>query len=402
MRAHALISRRGGQSGSVIVVVLITLMLASLMLVKFMESSEVELVLATRKADKDRLKNDAFAALETTLAVMSEIKTIDDGKLNSPAQGWGDPYAYAGESPREGLSVSFEFKDESGRVSLPTLKFDDLVLLTQALGLGESDARRFSDGLFTWMHADHISQDIESDATRYERAAIPHKPPQRSLRSWDELRAVAVASTYVYDEDGALTPFGIALRENVSLYRYQDANINAITPGWLMMRKWDEFQLASLEGYKSGKAPRAPGAPPWFRDLDEVGKAVGAKVDTTGLDAEAKLVRILITVKEGAASLRLNALMASSSRVVLPSAVAADANTGDTVKPPAAEAATPDATPETGAGNAASADEKLKYPFYLLELSFDSGPETVAPVEAEADPEAAPEKAPKTTKSPSS
>jgi general secretion pathway protein K len=402
MQAHARISRRRNQRGSVIVVVLITLMLASLMLVKFMESSEVELVLATRKADNNRLKDDAFAALETALAVMAEIRTIDDGKLNSPAQGWGDPYAYAGESPREGLSVSFEFQDESGRVSLPTLKFDDLVLLAQALGLGESDARRFSDGLFTWMHADHISQDIESDATRYERAAIPHKPPQRSLRSWDELRAVAVANTYVYDEDGALTPFGTALRENVSLYRYQDANINAITPGWLMMRKWDEFQLASLEGYKSGKAPRAPGAPPWFREVDEVGKAVGAKVDTTGLDAEAKLVRILITLKEGAATLRLNALVASGSKVALPAAVAADANTGDTTKPPASAA--PEAAPAPGSGNAAGADEKLKYPFYLLELSFDSGPASVAPAEPDpdSDPEAASEKTPKTSKSPSS
>jgi len=365
--------------GSVIVVVLITLMLASLMLVKFMESSEVELVLATRKADQDRLQADAFAALETTLAVMAEIKTIDDGKLHAPAQGWGDPYAHAGESPREGLSVSFEFKDESGRVSLPTLKFDDLILLAQALGLGDSDARRFSDGLFTWMHADHISQDIESDATRYERTAIPHKPPQRSLRSWDELRAVAVASTYVYDEDGALTPFGAALRENVSLYRYQDANINAITPGWLTMRKWDEFQLASLAGYQSGKASRAPGAPPWFRDVGEVSKAVGAKVDTAGLDAEAKLVRILITLKEGAATLRLNALVTSGPSVALPAAVAVDANTGNTVKPPAAPAT--EATPAPQASAASDADEKLKYPFRLLELSFDSGPAPVAPAE---------------------
>lgn len=398
MHPPASISRQRGHRGSVIVVVLITLMLASLMLVKFMESSEVELVLATRKADKDRLKNDAFSALETALAVMAEIKTIDDGKLNAPAQGWGDPYAYAGESPREGLSVSFEFQDESGRVSLPTLKFDDLVLLAQALGLGDSDARRFSDGLFTWMHADHISQDIESDASRYERTAIPHKPPHRGLRSWDELRAVAVASTYVYDEDGALTSFGTALRENVSLYRYQDANINAITPGWLMMRKWDEYQLASLEGVKSGKAARALGAPPWFRDVDEVGKAVSAKVDTTGLDAEAKLVRILITLKEGAGTLRLNALVATNSRVALPSAVAADANTGDAVKPPAIEAAAPDAASATNPDNGAAADEKLKYPFYVLELSFDSGPANTAP----ADPDANTEKTPDTKKSSSS
>ncbi|MEY4488037.1 MAG: hypothetical protein RIQ79_545, partial [Verrucomicrobiota bacterium] len=181
---------RSCDRGSVIVVVLITLMLASLMLVKFMETSEVELVLATRTADRDRLKDDAYAALETALAVMAEISEIDDGKLHVPEQGWGDPYAYSGESPRAGVEVSFAFQDESGRISLPRLKFDDMLLLAQALGLDDHDARKFSDGLYTWMKSSHVPQDIEAEASRYERSALPHKPPLRSLRSWDELRAV--------------------------------------------------------------------------------------------------------------------------------------------------------------------------------------------------------------------
>jgi general secretion pathway protein K len=388
------ISMTASRRGSVIVVVLITLMLASLMLVKFMESSEVELVLATRAADRVHLKTDAYAALETALAVMAEIKSIDEGKLHTPAQGWGDPYAYAGESPREGLEVNFEFQDESGRISLPTLKFDDLVLLVTALGLGDSDAKRFSDALFTWMDEEHVTQDLEAEASRYERAAVPHKPPYRSLRSWEELRAISVASTYVYDEDGALTPFGQSLRDNLSLYRYGAANINAITPGWLLMRKWDEYQTASLQGYTSGKAPRAAGAPPWFRDTGEISKAVGAKVDIEGLDTEAKLVRILITLKEGAATLRLNALVATGNNIKLPSAVAADANNSAsalTKTNPAPAAATPVTTAKTGAGAAANnssggSEAKLNYPFQILELSFDAGPPPVVEATEETEP----------------
>lgn len=388
------LSKTSPRRGSVIVVVLITLMLASLMLVKFMESSEVELVLATRAADRAHLKTDAYAALETALAVMAEIKTIDDGKLHTPAQGWGDPYAYSGEAPREGLSVSFEFQDESGRISLPTLKFDDLVLLVTALGLGDSDAKRFADALFTWMDEEHVTQDIEADATRYERAAVPHKPPHRSLRSWEELRAVAVASSYVYDEDGALTPFGQALHDNLSLYRYGSANINAITPGWLMMHKWDEYQIASLEGYKGGKASRPAGAPPWFREVGEVNKAVGAKVDVEGLDTEAKLVRILITLKEGAATLRLNALVATGNNIKLPSAVAADANNAASAfakTNPAPAAAKPVTTAKNGAGAAANnssggSEAKLNYPFQILELSFDAGPPPVVAATEETEP----------------
>jgi len=358
--------------GSVIVVVLITLMLASLMLVKFMETSEVELVLATRSADRERLRNDAYAALETALAVMAEIREIDDGKLHAPAQGWGDPYGYAGESPREGVEVAFEFKDESGRISLPTLKFDDMVLLAQALGLGAEDARRFSDGLYTWMDADHISQDIESEASRYERGELPHTTPKRSLRSWDELKAVSVAKTFVYDEDGALTPFGSALRENLSLYRYSGANINAITSGWLLMRKWDEFKVTSLAGYSSGKSSRAAGAPPWFRSVDDAERILGTKTDVEGLDAEAKLIRITISLKERVATLRLTALVAVGDRVQLPPAAIGESTEQPKPTPTSAETAPP-------AANEKPADEKLNYPFHILELSFDGNPAPPAP-----------------------
>jgi len=50
--------------GSVIVVVLVTLLLASMMLMKFMESSAVELTLATRQADRDRLRTHLLDLFE--------------------------------------------------------------------------------------------------------------------------------------------------------------------------------------------------------------------------------------------------------------------------------------------------------------------------------------------------
>jgi len=380
--------------GSVIVVVLITLMLASLMLVKFMETSEVELVLATRSADRDRLKDDAYAALETALSVMAEVSEIDDGKLHVPEQGWIDPYSYAGEGPRAGVDVAFTFQDESGRISLPRLNFDDMLLLAQALGLDDHDARKFSDGLYTWMKSSHVPQDIEAEASRYERSALPHKPPLRSLRSWDELRAVALAKDYVYDENGALTPFGVALHENVSLYRFTNSNINAITPGWLAMHKWDEFQTSTLTNYKSGKGSRPAGAPPWFRDNEDVSKLIGTKVDLTGLDSETKLLRIIISLKEGAATLRLNALVAVDPKVALPNSTPAEGPSSDTeaVGDAAASAAKP-ATPSssttvaTSSGaSVAATEEKLKYPYKILELSFDSAPPPLPVAPADSDP----------------
>jgi Type II secretory pathway, component PulK len=387
--------------GSVIVVVLVTLLLASLMLTKFIENSAVELTLATRQADRSRLRADAYSALETVLAVMAEIKAIDEN-LYTPEQGWGDPYAYAGESPREGVTVEFAFTDESGKASLPNMTFEDMIKLAEALGLAESDARRFADGLFVWMKADHAPEDIEAEPSNYERETIPHEPPRRSLRSWEELRSVRVARDYVYDATGALTPFGAALRENISLYQFDSSNINALSPALGIARGWDETHFANIGSYRAGRLGRQPGAPPWFRSVSDLTSVVGANTDMRGIDAVAKLVRIDITVREGAASMLLSALVGLDRSVRLPSAVAAaDSTNGNSpggaaprqnqsvfgrpgqnarasrgpagFSPQQARPGGRSTTRETS-GSGATSEERLDYPFVILEVIESAGP----------------------------
>lgn len=379
--------RRGG---SVIVVVLVTLALAALMLMKFMESTAVELTLATRHADRDRLRTDAYAALETALAVMAEINAVDDG-LRSPEQGWGDPYAYAGESPREGVTVSFTFTDESGKASLPNLEFNDLVDLCVALGLTDTDARRFADGLLVWTKRDHVPQDIDAEASNYERAELPHQPPARGLRSWDELRSVRVARDFVYDEDGALTAFGAALRENVSLYTFTNSNVNALAPALATVRGWDESRIALINDYRLGRTGRPAGAPPWFRSVGELSPLIGGNADTRTLDASAKLLRVRVEVREGAATAALGVIVATNSNIALPTAATGTTSGGST-----ANAATGSGggtgsgtgtggnrstqtrgggQATTGRGTQNQSEEKLSYPFTILEIVETSGPD---------------------------
>ncbi len=358
--------------GSVIVVVLVMIMLASLMLVKFIESSAVELTLATRQADRDRLRADAYSALETLLAVMAEIKAIDNDQLHAPEQGWADPYYYAGESPREGVAVSFAFTDESGKLSLPRMSFDEMVELAQVLGLSETDARRFADGLFAWMREDHMPQDIDAEASRYEREDPPIVVPKRSLRSWEELRSVRVAREYIYDEDGALTPFATALREAVSLYSFEGTNVNSLASGLGLARGWDEAQLAQIAGYRVGQGARPAGAPSWFRGVDDLATVLGANADTEGLDAEVKLLRVEVSVREGAGSMTLVSWVALDDTVELPAVAEPAPAAVPAGTPPAAAAA---AEPET--------EERLDYPFRILELVETSGPPPVVSLDEE-------------------
>lgn len=405
-RFPALSSRR---RGSVIVVVLITLLLASMMLTKFMESSAVELTLATRQADRERLRADCYAALETAIAVMAEIREIDNG-LYAPAQGWDDPYGYAGESPREGVEITYEFIDESGKASLPNATFDDLVKFLVAQGMAEPDARRFCDGLFVWMREEHSPTDIEAEASRYERDLLAHEPPRRSLRSWEELRAIRIVRDFAFDEDGRWTAIGQTLRDSYSLYSFENANINALAPALGTARGWVDIQTSALAAYRQGRGPRAPGAMPWFTNMQQVATILGAQTDVSGIGAEASLIRVIVRAREGAATMSLETLVALADNVTFPEvaagpsqnnlSTAAAATSGTTTNPagqPAAGAAAGNrralpgssrrglatgAARETGTG-ATSSEQVLNYPFRVLQVMEGSGPTPAALTEAE-------------------
>jgi hypothetical protein len=358
--------------GSVIVVVLVTLMLAAFMLLKFIEQSSVEMIVATRRADRDGLRADAYAALETTLAVMAEIREIDQGQLHSPAQGWADPYGYAGDSPRTGVAVEFAFADESGKLSLPRLTVEELRDLAEQLGLTAAAASEFSDGLFAWMHDDFSPGNLEAEASRYDSGPLPARPPHRSLRSWEELRAVRLAREHAFDEEGRWTTFGNALREVVSLYDFPSTNVNEAQAAVLTLAYWTDSQKSALTELAAGRGPRVPGAPRWLRTPDELAAVVGEGVNTNGLGTQAHLIHVTITAREGLAMMRLHALVALSDGVKLPDPVAA-AEAAATPAPPASD---------TGADEN-NAETKLDYPFVVLEITEDNVPPP-APAEEDA------------------
>ena len=55
---------RKRRRGSVIIVVLVLITLASLLLARFMEDNSLELAMATREVDRSRLRMEAMSELE--------------------------------------------------------------------------------------------------------------------------------------------------------------------------------------------------------------------------------------------------------------------------------------------------------------------------------------------------
>ena len=307
--------------GSVIIVVLVLITLASLLLARFMEDNSLELSMATREADRRRLRADAQSELELALAVIAEIRSIDLNKIHAPSQGFDDPHAYAGFPPRDGLQVQFDYEDESAKLPLSVLTKNDLIQLLYSLGMEQRDAERVSDAIVAWQSKSYESLEEEASDAAYQRATLSFRPARRPIRSFEEFRSIGVAREMFFDERGRATPIFQAFKACVSLYTFPQANINTASDAVLLSQGLDENQLAILRERQAEMARRVVGVPPYFRVADEVRQLIGG-ANLEKFDDEIILMWVRVTVKEGLSKCRVSALVAVREDVAYPSAAA--------------------------------------------------------------------------------
>lgn len=358
--------------GSVLVVVLVTLLFAAVLLTRLIETGAPDLLIAMRLADRDRLRADAYGALETSLAALVDFRTVDGG-LYAPSQGWADPLGYAGYTPREGVTMAVTFEDESAKLSLPRLNADTLNALLVQLGLTTADAARVADALLVWMRNGHIAAESATSDRAYTQADPPAQPPRRSLRSFEELASIAVAREFFFDESGQPKPLFEAFKQAVSLYDFNATNLNSAGEAVLVASGWDTTQSGQLQKYLATPVSSTK-TRPYLRSLQEARAQVGNAV-SRNFGAQIQLLRIHVTARQGAAQLRLSALVTWAGQARLPSPVTAVPGS----VPGAAQPA-PGANPAP----APAAANTLRYPFTVLELSENTLPEPPPPPDAPA------------------
>ena len=420
---------RKKRRGSIIIVVLVLITLASLLLARFMEDNSLELAMATREVDKARLRVEAQSELELALAVIAEIRSIDLNKIHAPSQGFDDPHAYSGIPVRDGLEVHFEYEDESAKLPLSTLDKNTLIQLLYALNLEQKDAERVADALVAWTSKKYESIEEEATDAAYQRAKLSFKPARRPLRSFEELRTIGVAKDFFFDADGNPTPLLKGFKECVSLYTFGDTNINTASDALLLAQGLDERQLALIRDRQDEQKKRITGIPPYFRVTSEVRQLIGAGGALQRFDDEVHLMWIRVTVKEGQSKCRVSALVALRDDVTFTAPVAdpdatpsidaalggatargLTANTAASVSSTgvAATTKTTGATPTAFGLNASKAPKALtpgvvlntasavtlggrtastsiNYPFQILDWSEDNGAPKQSPAEADDD-----------------
>ena len=378
-------SRRTARRGSVLIVVLVTLVFATAALVIFIEKATTDLLVVQRDATADRLRFEAYSALETTLGVLVDFRDAIGG-LHSPEEGWGDPLGFAGYEPGPDRTVTVTFEDESGKISLPSVDAPTWVNVFTAWQLTQTDADKLADALLGWMQVDYTPGVAGAPRPEdYDRGDLPFQPPARSLRSYSELAAINVAKEIFYDEKGRPNELWHRFAATFSLYRYQRPNLNAAAPDLLAaFGPVDPVQQRRLTEYLTGTGAQESVGKGFFKNTSEVASILGASSEAaSAVGTTISALRVIVTVTEGGSSYRLAALVAPATGGAR-APVSGDLNkeTATTANPAAntgnsGSAAASSARAPTSANS--STAQTLNYPFTLLEIrENDAIPSPVA------------------------
>ena len=366
--------RNPDEAGSVILLVLMTLLLTAFALTKYLEKTAVDLLADAREVRAERLRVEAYSALETTLAVLQEFRTVDGG-LYSPTEGWGTPLDFAGYAPPEGLVVEAAIEDESGKIPLPHADFQTLRDLFLLFDLKQSDAERLADALLVWMHQGYEPVDsFSARATDYERAALPHDPPARSLHSFSELASIQFVRDLFYDDQGRPNDLWRRFADSVSLYDFTQPNLNGARDTTLAaLGSYDVTSIKMITDYLGGLGSYTRQGPAYFRTSQDVAGLVGQAAMSSRLGTQVRCLRITVTVREGSTSFRVSAVVAPPGGAGLPPADAPTATTSSTTTTNQNSAGTNAAGSSTSATTSTSTTStqtqpSLNYPFTLLEI----------------------------------
>lgn len=362
MRAPAASDRC--QRGSVLMIVLITIIFATFALYAYMERASNDLLVEKRSSDATYLRLEAYSALETTLAVLEDFR-LANGSLKSPAEGWSDPLAFASYEPGEGAKVEIAFIDESGKFSLPNVTQSTLVNLFKSWELSASNSETLADALLGWMKKDYVASSASApDKDDYEREVLPFTPPGRPLRSFSELATIAVVRDVFYDETGQPNEYWHRFVNAFSLYSFQTPSINGASPELLAgLGVADTGHQKQLNDFLKGGGSYESRGAGYFKSASDVSTFLGEQSPAAALSTDISALRIIVTVHQGRASFRINALIAPPNGATIPVAEkSSETNQTDgTNNPP-----TP-ASAATSTSNQEAA-KKLNYPFTVLEF----------------------------------
>ncbi len=335
--------RRNPQRGSVVIFVLGIILLAAFLITRLMDRAAVELATESKAAKRADLRQEAFSALETSLAVLADESAVRSG-LHEVAEGWDRPLERVSYAPGAGYTAEAVVADESGKLSLPVADEPALRAFLEAIGCPLTAQDRLTDALLAWTRPDYLAVESESDDSAYANAPLPFAAPRRALRSFAELRAIPVARELFFNEAGEWVELGRRFMAGASLFPFNASNINSAHPEVLLARGLDAAQVSAIMADRLNRAT--------------VGNFLGETPAPPGMGSEALCLHVIVTVRSGDRHCRLDAWVRPAG--------------GGAIAPARSPVKTAEATPQavTVQNNPR---KRVDYPFEILELRENDG-----------------------------
>lgn len=345
------LSRRG----SVIIFVLGIILLTAFLITRLMDRAAVELAAEAKAAKRADLRQEAFSALEASLAVLADRAAVGEG-LHDVSEGWDRPLELMDYVPGEGMTAEVTVGDETGKLSLPRADEEKLAAYLEAIGCPATSSDRVVDALLTWTQPDHIS--LEGDTGEYPTAALPYVAPQRPLRSFEELRAIPAVREVFFDEQGRWNEVGRRFRGGASLFSFNSTNVNSAPGDALLAHGLDRGRVSAIEASRREKLLGSS----FYRSPAELAGAWGRDATPPGLGTEAQCLHVVVRVSFGGREHRLDAWVGRAGAVAPGRAARTEARQAadqQTASAPASVRNNP--------------RKRLDYPFQILELRENDG-----------------------------
>jgi hypothetical protein len=382
---QAPVRRSLGEGGSVIVLVMVTLLFTAAALVAFIDKAQNDLLADARSAEAARLRPDAYSALEVALSVLADFRAADNG-LHHPNEGWSDPLDWAGWAPTDGYTVNVSFTDESGKMSLNHTTGTAMLRVFEAWNLDADDAQKLTDEIQSWMHTNYTP--VTAMEPDYEQSALPYDPPQRAMRSISELAAIDGARDFFYT-NGRPNAYWWRFYSDFSVFNFARPNINGANADVLTgLGQFSPDEQAQVVARLNGSLATTTLVHPWFTSATDLRTAISSQVgNPRDFAYTSAAIRILITVHDGASQFQLSAVVSptqggNTATAVMATATTVKANaaaaaSGETVNTTATATGTEQTSTTANSTQTAAAaatsttfpsGTNIRYPYTILEI----------------------------------
>lgn len=292
--------------GSILLMVLVLIIVVSYVLTKFVERAQVEVQGEGYYVERSRLRLQAWSMLEVAVAVLADVKAIDNA-LYSPTQGWADPLDYSQIELPEGMNVTFEFIDESAKLGINELDEGSLFLLFDEMGFDLDVSQTLTNSLLDWIDEDDEARIDGGESREYSTSEMEMHPSNRPLRSLAELSSVIGFREHFFDEYGFPNDYFSQLAEMLTHHPVALMNVNAASPLALQaLAGLNEIQVETLQDYMAG-IDREFGTDDdnYFASGGEISDVIGEMERGTPITQQISILTVKVTVQESGSAYSL-------------------------------------------------------------------------------------------------